>query len=132
MDLTQYHDQVDLMLDILPTVLEDPRLALKGGSAINFFYLDMPRLSVDIDLCYLPLEDRATSFKNIHEILKNIKIKLEKLGFHVRSSKKLDGDSEVKLTIYDSKEEVKIEPNFTVKGAVFEPEARTLRKYVLH
>ena len=33
MELTEYHDQVDLMLDVLPTVLKDPRLALKGGTA---------------------------------------------------------------------------------------------------
>ena len=131
MDLTQYHHQVDLMLDILPTVLEDTRFALKGGTAINFFYLDMPRLSVDIDLCYLPLEDRATSFKNIHKILKNIKLNLEKLGFHVRSSKKLDGVSEVKLTVYDNETEVKIEPNFTVRGTVFEPEIKALKQPVI-
>ena len=131
MRLTWYHNQVDLMLDILPAVLEDPRVALKGGTAINFFYFDMPRLSVDIDLCYLPLEDRAKSFKNIHDILKNIKIKLEELGFNVRSSKKLDGDSEVKLTVYNNQAEIKVEPNFTVRGAVFEPEIKTLKQPVI-
>ena len=131
MELTEYHGQVDLMLDALPTVLKDPRLALKGGTAINFFYLDMPRLSVDIDLCYLPLEDRDTSFKNIHNVLKDIKINLEKLGHHVRSSKKLDGKSEVKLTVYNSQAEVKIEPNFTVRGTVFEPEVKTLKEPVI-
>ena len=61
-----YIEQVELLLDVLPFVMKDNRLALKGGTAINFFYRDAPRLSVDIDICYLPIEDRKTSFHNIH------------------------------------------------------------------
>lgn len=68
-----YKKQVDLLLDVLPFALEDDRFALKGGTAINLFHRDFPRLSVDIDLCYLPLEDRITTFKNIHKILADIK-----------------------------------------------------------
>ena len=54
-----YREQVRLMLDLLPFIAEESIFALKGGTAINFFVRDMPRLSVDIDLTYLPLEDRA-------------------------------------------------------------------------
>jgi len=63
-----YKKQVDLLLDVLPFALVDDRFALKGGTAINLFHRDFPRLSVDIDLCYLPLEDRITTFKKIHTI----------------------------------------------------------------
>ncbi len=46
--------------------------ALKGGTAINLFIRNMPRLSVDIDLTYLPLENRAKSFDNIEINLRKI------------------------------------------------------------
>ncbi|MFT6068087.1 MAG: hypothetical protein ACJAT2_002334 [Bacteriovoracaceae bacterium] len=68
---------MSLLLEILPFVLEDKRFALKGGTAINLFHRDFPRLSVDIDLCYLPLENRETTFKNIHLILTDVKKSLE-------------------------------------------------------
>ena len=55
----EYIHQVNLLLDVLPYVMQDSRLALKGGTAINLFYREMPRLSVDIDLCYLPIENRS-------------------------------------------------------------------------
>lgn len=45
--------QVDLLLRIIPYVAEEKSLALKGGTAINMFIWDMPRLSVDIDLTYI-------------------------------------------------------------------------------
>jgi hypothetical protein len=53
--------QVALLIRALPLVAEEPVFALKGGTAINLFVRDLPRLSVDIDLTYLPVEDRATS-----------------------------------------------------------------------
>ena len=36
------------------------RLALKGGTALNLFLFEMPRLSVDIDLNYIGAADRHT------------------------------------------------------------------------
>ena len=64
-----YKAQVDLLLRCLPVIARAEALALKGGTAINLFHLDMPRLSVDIDLTYLPVEDRAVSIANIRELL---------------------------------------------------------------
>ncbi|PIE65559.1 MAG: hypothetical protein CSA24_02490 [Deltaproteobacteria bacterium] len=37
-----------------------PRVALKGGTALNLFVFDVPRLSVDIDVNYVGAADRAT------------------------------------------------------------------------
>lgn len=54
----QYEDRARLMLQILPWAAQETCFALKGGTAINFFVRDMPRLSVDIDLTYLPIEPR--------------------------------------------------------------------------
>lgn len=46
----RYSDRVQLLVDILPVLAKEPRFALKGGTAINLFEHDLPRLSVDIDL----------------------------------------------------------------------------------
>ena len=45
-----YRAQADLLLQVLPHVAKEESFALKGGTAINLFVRDMPRLSVDIDL----------------------------------------------------------------------------------
>jgi len=126
----QYYAQVDLLLDVLPHVMMDSRIAIKGGTAINLFYRDLPRLSVDIDICYLPIEDRIISFKNIHEILEKIKVKLEGLGFRVKTSKPLDAKSEAKLFVGNEKTEIKIEPNFTLRGSVYAPEVKMTSDFV--
>jgi predicted nucleotidyltransferase component of viral defense system len=54
MEETLYHRQAKLLLKILPLIECYPVFALKGGTAINFFLRDMPRLSVDIDFTYTP------------------------------------------------------------------------------
>ena len=63
----RYFDQVRLLLSVLPDIAREDAFALKGGTAINLFYRDMPRLSVDIDLTYLPVHDRERSLKDIDE-----------------------------------------------------------------
>ncbi len=69
----QYMRQVELLVRTLPFIARHEAFALKGGTAINLFYRDMPRLSVDIDLTYLPVEDRQTTLKNIDTILDHIR-----------------------------------------------------------
>lgn len=125
----QYKEIVDLLIDILPIALKDERVALKGGAAINLFHRNFPRFSVDIDLCYLPLENREDTFKNLHEILKNIKNDLEaKLNLKVTSSNALDGKREVKLIASRDGIEVKIEPNFILRSSLFETQDIVLSK----
>ena len=63
----RYKAQVDLLLQVLPYVAKEKIFALKGGTAINLFVRDMPRLSVDIDLTYLPLDSRETALQNIQD-----------------------------------------------------------------
>ena len=53
-----YRRQAALLVRTIPLVDEERCFALKGGTAINLFVRDMPRLSVDIDLTYLPNHDR--------------------------------------------------------------------------
>ena len=52
-----FYKEARLMLETIPAVATENCFALKGGTAINFFVRDMPRLSIDIDLTYLPIED---------------------------------------------------------------------------
>lgn len=56
----RYVDQVGLLVDILPAVEAEEDFALKGGTAINLFYRDLPRLSVDVDLTFFPASSNRT------------------------------------------------------------------------
>ena len=60
-----YRRQAALLIKTLPLVAAETAFALKGGTAINLFVRDMPRLSVDIDLTYVPVADRESSLKEI-------------------------------------------------------------------
>lgn len=67
-----------MLLRVLPFVNEEKIFALKGGTAINFFIRDLPRLSVDIDLTYLPIDDRETALREIEKGLIRITEKVER------------------------------------------------------
>jgi len=73
-----YVEQVQLLVRVLPVVAEESRFALKGGTAINLFYRDLPRLSVDIDLTYLPIQDRAESLAEIDRAMDQIAVGIER------------------------------------------------------
>lgn len=69
-----YKKQVSLLLDILPEIAGENVFALHGGTAINLFCLNMPRLSVDIDLTYIPASDnRNLDLENIRLALERVK-----------------------------------------------------------
>jgi predicted nucleotidyltransferase component of viral defense system len=60
-------EKVALLLGLLNALSSHPflkgKLALKGGTALNMFVFDVPRLSVDIDLNYVGAENRTTAEK---------------------------------------------------------------------
>ena len=68
-----YKNQADLLLQVIPHIATEKTLALKGGTGINLFLRDMPRLSVDIDLTYLPFDNRETALTNISDSLGRIR-----------------------------------------------------------
>lgn len=74
-----YFRQVELVVRVLPLVASEPCFALKGGTAINLFICDFPRLSVDIDLTYLPLDDRDNAFGAIEGGLGRIADKIRRV-----------------------------------------------------
>ena len=53
-----YSQKVELLLRLIPIVVEEGVFAIHGGTAINLFLKNLPRYSVDIDLTYIPLSDR--------------------------------------------------------------------------
>jgi len=120
-----YEAQTRLLISILPRV-RHPDFALKGGTAINLFYRDFPRLSVDIDLTYLPIKDREQSFSDIHCYLSELQSNLIKAGLKCRSDRPLDGKSEAKLTAAGEGVQIKIEPNFILRGTVEPVEIKSL------
>lgn len=113
---------VDLLLEILPFVMKQNCFALKGGTAINLFVNDMPRYSVDIDLTYLPLEER-------NESLENIRLAVEEIQNDITQSLpgvQVNPHSNSKLIVNTKNAEVKIEPNLILRGSVFPVEEMTL------
>ncbi|MGV8058739.1 MAG: nucleotidyl transferase AbiEii/AbiGii toxin family protein [Smithellaceae bacterium] len=74
-----YYKQAELLLRILPIINTEVDFALKGGTAINFFVRDMPRLSVDIDLTYLQMNERETALEGISKSLLAIYGKIRKM-----------------------------------------------------
>jgi predicted nucleotidyltransferase component of viral defense system len=120
-----YAAQVALLVRLLPIIAREEVFALKGGTAINLFHRKMPRLSVDIDLTYLPLRDRSESLAEIDETLDRIvaaairdipKLKAQRIegggGGATRIRARLEGA------------EVKIETSPVTRGVVHEPETR--------
>ena len=74
-----YGRQVRLLVRLLPIIDTEKCFALEGGTAINLFYRGLPRLSVDIDLLYFPMENRE-------EALANIKAALARISDRIRST----------------------------------------------
>jgi predicted nucleotidyltransferase component of viral defense system len=117
-----YRAQVDLLLQVLPHVAKEDCFALKGGTAINLFVRDMPRLSVDIDLTYLPFNDRATAMTGITEALRRIKGRIETAIPASRANMVPQSDGqEAKLTCQVQGAQIKIEVNTIIRGHVLPP-----------
>lgn len=74
-----YYRQVELIMRVLPLVARQPQFALKGGTAINLFVRNLPRLSVDIDLTYLPLDQRDHALAAIENGLRKIRDDIERI-----------------------------------------------------
>lgn len=118
-----YRQQVSLLLSVLPEVAKEKCFALHGGTAINLFLRDMPRLSVDIDLTYLPIESRDSSLKNIAEALSKIKANIEKVIPNVRITPRFEAG---KLQISANRGDIKIEVNLVNRGAMTDPKEMPL------
>ena len=115
----KYLKQAELLLRVLPYVAREEVFALKGGTAINFFWRDLPRLSVDIDLAYIPVEDRNISLINISDRLVSIEARIQRRFPLIRITQRKDREKIVGLIINSGDSIVKIEVNTVIRGSVF-------------
>ncbi len=127
---TVFFHQAELLLRILPLIYKEDVFALKGGTAINFFVRDLPRLSVDIDLTYLPVNDRDSALNEIRSSLllisEGIKRRIPGTGI---IPKIIHGTEVVRGLVVDREGvTVKIEPNLVLRGSVYPPEIKSLSK----
>ena len=125
MDKT-YADTVRLLLAVAPDVFANDIFAMKGGTAINLFVRDMPRLSVDIDVVYRPWDvPREEALGAINNELAAIAQRVLPLGVQARLIRSKDlGDT--KLIIENDTSQVKIEVNVVFRGTVLPVEYRPL------
>jgi predicted nucleotidyltransferase component of viral defense system len=122
-----FKQQVGLLLKVLPIVANSKVFALKGGTAINLFLRNMPRLSVDIDLTYLPIKDRKQSLDEIQNeliiIANEVKRLYPRFSIDILSTKEKIIS---KLVVSNQLTQIKIEPNFILRGTVYPCERKTL------
>lgn len=122
----EYIDTVRLLLAIAPAVFQSPRLALKGGTALNLFLHDMPRLSVDIDVVFTDHTlDRETALRAIAADLKAAKSAISTMGYRATLPTTKSGD-DVKLSIEGNGLQLKVEVNFVFRGTVLPVTQRPL------
>jgi predicted nucleotidyltransferase component of viral defense system len=122
-----YAAQVSLLVRLLPFIAQEKAFALKGGTAINLFYRDMPRLSVDIDLTYLPVRDRAESLADINETLDRIMTAASR-GIADLDARRIDGGGSgaTRIRARLGGADVKIETSPVTRGVVHDPEERAV------
>lgn len=123
-----YVDTVRLMLEVAPEVFASGRVAMKGGTALNFFVQDMPRLSVDIDVVFVPHQTpRDTALAEIANELSALQTRLNRRGIKAEVASSKTGD-ETKLFARRDRIEVKIEINHVFRGTLLPVETRSLTK----
>lgn len=110
-----YGQKVELLLRLLPIVMDEGVFAVHGGTAINLFLKNLPRYSVDIDLTYVPLADRQQSIDDINLRLKHI---ADKAGKAFRGMHVMPNTATCKLLCEYQGKQVKVEVNQTKRGIV--------------
>jgi predicted nucleotidyltransferase component of viral defense system len=120
-----YYRQVSLLIRCLPLISEEDCFALKGGTAINLFVQDFPRLSVDIDLAYLPFEPRQEALENIRNRLRIIAERIENTS-GLSATLQDNNPDEMRIIVSSSERgtstaQIKIEVSPVSRGTLFEP-----------
>jgi len=113
-----YIDAARLLIQAAPVVFESGVFALKGGTAINLFVRDMPRLSVDLDLVFPDHSlTREQALAQINEAVRQASARLKIRGFQVRTVT-ATGAGETKILVRRGNIEIKVEVNFVSRGTV--------------
>ena len=119
----RFRQQVDLLIRVVPSVAEENVFALKGGTAINLFVRDLPRLSVDIDLTYLPVKAREESLADIDAALDRISKSISQAvpQTKVVPSRLHNEGIVTRLVVRTPETQIKVEVTPVARGCVFEP-----------
>lgn len=121
-----YLDTARLLTQVAPLVFADGIFALKGGTAINLFVRDMPRLSVDLDLVFVDYAlGRDEALAAINQAILGADERLKKRGFQTHVATVADA-GETKIFIRRDKLEVKVEVNFVLRGTLHPVRAASL------
>lgn len=117
-----YYKQVQLLMQVLPFVAKQKCFALKGGTAINLFVRELPRLSVDIDLVYLPVKGRDEALQEICDALDAISTDLKTAfrDIELTEAYKSKRDS-LRLLVVRNGVQIKVELSPVLRGTVYEP-----------
>ena len=119
------HRQAALVVRVLPHIAHRKEFALKGGTAINFFLRDLPRLSVDIDLAYLPVSPRAEALRaarnGLVRIAEAAKRAIPALECRPPAPNRTDA---LRLTLILADCCIKVEASPVMRGAVWPPDIR--------
>lgn len=119
----KYKEQVDFLLEVVEPVLDDDRLILKGGTAINLFTMNLPRFSVYLDLVYLPVTGREEFLVGIQEVFQQMENRLLKFSPEiVRTSEGIPKQ----MRLSKGKTDVKVEVNLVLRGSVYPPQEMEL------
>lgn len=111
--------QARLAIRVLRHVAKERDLALKGGTAINLFFRDLPRLSVDLDLTYLKIAGREESLAAIREALERISADVEKAIAGTRVDRQ--GIANGRVVVQEGQTRVTVEVNTVLRGSVRPP-----------
>ena len=118
--LDRYLAQVRLLLTVLPEVGRETAFALKGGTAINLFYRDLPRLSVDLDLTWVPVADRRSSLDEIDAALDRIRAAIARRYSRLDARRVAGGGGgDTRIVVSGERTQVKIETSSVTRGTVY-------------
>lgn len=115
-----YKDQVALLLATIQEALLDERVALKGGTAINLFIENMPRFSVDLDLCYLPICEREQALSEINDVMSTISTTISKKPGVLTQINYTTDRVAKQIFVRKNRTTIKIEINHVLRGHLYE------------
>ena len=123
-----YENQVRLLVSVLPFVAEERCFALKGGTAINLFVRAAPRLSVDIDLTYLPLNGRTEALPAARAALRRLAQTIAR-ATGARADVVEDRGEDLLMNVQQDRSRIKIEVNPVLRGSLFPAEVRDICEF---
>ncbi len=118
-----YYRQVALLMQVLPYVAVEREFALKGGTAINLFIRDFPRLSVDIDLAWVPLQSRTIALPHIRDALARIAANLQQQA-GINAVLQANRSDEMRVVVTTDSAQIKIEVSPVARGTLYPPQER--------